>query len=239
MGYDLKPETWIDKMLRPRIVKNPQDVLLRKAYSVRSKFVRPSPNTDDGADWNRFRSFFAEKGGRIAVFEKDGDVAGFFAYAWSDWKGKRWFWVPYLFFERETRGSIMLPLMFLRVFARDLLTRETVIAATVYPDAWSFMENTCGVTSKKDGEFPAWMFDHAGMEIEGDRYDPSTGLARMMTVPSYARSGSERYERLNPHWRQGVAVVAIGKTTRLDAASAKEIFMGLWARLTRAEGKRT
>lgn len=200
---------------------------VRALWRLRTGIVRLKPHVDPEADFEAFAAR-VRAGTRVVIGrDPDGVPRGMYLGAISDIDPGRWglnVLVPdYGFVEPAWRGHPAVATGFVRVTLADVARaprRRAVIVGSMYPASFFRFASVATVRTRLDPDLPAPIaaaLDHVGAAHYGDRWDASTGLVELPTLPEARltrrpRTPAEqavldRYTALNPDWRDGVAVL--------------------------------
>lgn len=200
------------------------DAVLRELWRLRLEML--TLTRPEEQDWAEFRANTVGAGRFVFAFrDPDGVAQGFFTIATLpvDLPRRRLLlmYSKYFYFRPAYRGhpkTILVPWVLAPIQLRRHGLRSLHFVTTAFPQSYVSLTRTAGRTwSLRQDDTPAWAREalHAfGQHFCPDTFDPETGLVRGSNVAdadslprsAEARRLAERYEELNPYWRDGVSM---------------------------------
>ncbi|MEC7522688.1 MAG: hypothetical protein VYE22_22560 [Myxococcota bacterium] len=201
----------------------PED-LLREVWALRLTMLTLTRSRE--ADWEVFSGFVRGPDRCLFAFVDDDEVVrGFFTIAFLPMEepGRRdlLMYSKYFYFHRDFRGhpkSILSPWRLLPLTLRRYGPRRLHFVTTAFPQSYVSLARTSGrVFSLRDPGLPAWerrALTRFAQTFCGDAFDEGEGLVGGSNVADSeslprspeARALHDRYEALNPRWREGFSL---------------------------------
>ena len=214
------------KPLRSRMLPSeevPED-LLRELWELRLEMLTLTRSREQ--DWQEFRAAVVGPDRLVFVFaDPDGTAQGFFTIAMLpvDVTGRRLLLMfsKYFYFRPAYRGhprTILAPWALLPLALRRFGPRSLHFVTTAFPQSYVSLTRTAGRTwSLRQDATPGWAREALvafGEAFYPDSFDAERGVvsgANVADSSSVARSAearrlAERYEELNPDWRDGISL---------------------------------
>jgi len=219
-----------------------QEDILREAWSLRVEMLRLVRNEQE--DWAIFSGFVRGADRTLLCFvDEHGTLQGFFSLAYLpvDACGRRMLlmYSKYFYFRRAYRGhatTLLAPWRLLPRILRRYGARSLHLVTTAFPQSYvSLSRSSGGVHSLRDEDLPEWARD-ALLAFVGSfcshGYDEQQRLVGGNNVPNAsaialsaeAAELNDRFEQLNPRWREGFALpILFSVNHRLVAHSARRL----------------
>ena len=203
--------------------------LLRKLWAIRLSYFPLGPGRTEQEDWFEFSGYFQRDRRELIVFCDGDEPVGFFVNSHDlvEHDGRRAVLVSieYTYMQSEFRGHPAFVLAGFRMFFR-LLARFPFVpiyyVGFVFPNSFAFVGASFGRTftlQEDPPPFEAHLLRWYGREAGGAKWDDERGLARYGNVPpdtvareskpARVREQYDRYDRINPSWRDGNALVVL------------------------------
>lgn len=212
--------------LRPLVLpsENADDELLRSLWRLRLEMLTLTRSEEQ--DWEEFRRAVVGPDRFVFAFlDPDGAPQGFFTIAMLpvDAGGRRMLLMfsKFFYFRPAYRGhprTILTPWRLVPIAIRRFGLRSLHFVTTAFPQSYVSLTRTAGRTwSLRQDDTPGWAaealrqfastfypatFDPVEGVVEGANVADSDSLPRS----AEARRLGERYEELNPRWREGVTL---------------------------------
>ncbi len=216
--------------------------VLREVWSLRLELLTLTRSPE--ADWANFRRYVEGADRMLFVFvDDDGRAQGFFSIAFIpleiEHRRLLLMYSKYFYFRRDFRGhpaTMMSPWRLLPIGLRRYGARSLHFVTTAFPQSYVSLYRSSGrVWSLREPEIPGWkahaLRTFAGAWCGAD-FDAETGLvtganvadSESMPRSEEARRLYDRYEQLNPDWRQGYTLpILFSVDGRLVVYNARRI----------------
>jgi len=203
------------------------EALLREIWELRLTMLTLTRTREE--DWDYFHAFTTRENAAILAFlDSDGAVKGFFTihYIPVEHLGRRGLlmYSKYFYFHKDYRGhykTMIAPWVLLpRAIARYGL-RRMYFVTSAFPQSYVSLSRTSGnVVTLQDEAVTPWQeaaLRTFAADIFGEDWSDELGLVMNQNVadseglPKSAEAASlaRKYERLNPHWREGYSIPLI------------------------------
>lgn len=201
--------------------------LVSELWSLRRRYITLSKSEAD--DQAYFSQFIGADNSIVASFHApDGRLGGFFTIAQLpvDYAGRRGLllYSKYFYFDKDYRGhykTMLAPWMILPRAFRRFGLRHLYFVTTAFPQSYvSLARSTGNVRALHDPITTDWeryALDHFASRFFGEDWIVERGVVVNQNVADSeslargeeAQALSQKFERLNPHWREGQSLPII------------------------------